>query len=111
MMPCCYMFALCMYLKMAVFTEDMVATRWLMSYQTSVVTDDSSYNDSHLPMLVMVNSDYHAKLVIVYISQCWPWSIQTTKVSHCNRLTFQITKVSHCNRLTFQTTKVSHCIH
>ena len=48
MMPCHHVFALHMYLKMVVFTEDMVATRWLKSYQTSVVTDDSSYHDSHM---------------------------------------------------------------
>ena len=46
MMPCRHVFALRMYLKMVVFTEDMVATRWLKSYQTS--TDDSSYHDSHM---------------------------------------------------------------
>ena len=45
MMPCCHVFALHIYLKMAVFTEDMVATRWLKSYKTSVVTDGSSYHD------------------------------------------------------------------
>ena len=48
MMPCCHVFTLRMYLKMTVFTEDMVATRWLKSYQTSVVTDDSSYHDLHM---------------------------------------------------------------
>ena len=48
MMPCRHVFALRMYLKMVVFTEDMVATRWLKSYQTSIVTDDTSYHDSHI---------------------------------------------------------------
>ena len=48
MMPCCHMFVLHMYLKMAVFTEDMVATRWLKSYQSSVVNNDSSYHDSRM---------------------------------------------------------------
>ena len=48
MMPCRHVFALRMYLKMVVFTEDMVATRWLKSYQTSIVTNDTSYHDSHI---------------------------------------------------------------
>ena len=48
MMPCRHVFALRMYLKMVVFTEDMVATRWLKSYQASIVTDDSSYHNSHM---------------------------------------------------------------
>ena len=48
MMPCCHVFALRIFLKMVVYTEDMVATRWLKSYQTSIVTDDSSYHNSHM---------------------------------------------------------------
>ena len=48
-----------MYLKMVVFTEDIVATRWLKPYQTSVVTDDSSYHDLHMIYIYYIlHSDF-----------------------------------------------------